>query len=159
MNWHDDVPLDPHYFVYPFMHSQGGVAAYQGYNNSHVDELIEAGIMTGDEEIRRQIYYELQDIYHADCPSVPLAQKIGYHFELGTMFGANGIVGWYYNPAYPVQQTYQGIYAYPLWKWNYLVGDVNYDGKVDMKDLGHAAKNYGKTSPPWQPPPEIPTLL
>jgi len=77
-----------------------------------------------------------------------LDQAIGRHFE------RDWIVGWYYNP------IYSGNYPANTWKWyytpqaqletyapfpvcNHLGYDVNYDGKVDMKDIGVTAKSFG----------------
>jgi hypothetical protein len=97
-----------------------------------------------------------------DCPSVPIAQPIGRHFE------RDWVVGWYYNPLYggSYWSTDEAIYFYPLWKWyycphagfgttpthptaNYLPYDVNYDGKVNMQDIGMGAYNFGgKYEPP-----------
>lgn len=103
VGWGFDYP-DPHNFVDPFMHSQGGFASWQSYSNSYVDELIEDGVREIDPENRRDIYYELQSIYHDDVPSVPLYQPYGRHWE------RDWVQGWYYNP------TYYGNYYYHLWK-------------------------------------------
>jgi hypothetical protein len=94
-----------------------------------------------------------------DCPSFTLDQAIGRHFE------RDWVVGWYYNPAYP------GEYFYNMWKWYYppislldnstnpppatsvpsfnLPADINYDGKVNMKDIGVVARGFdSKFGPP-----------
>jgi len=103
IGWLADFP-DPHNFVHPYMHSRGTFAAWQRYENPHVDELIEKGIRTSDPEERREIYYELQKIYFEDCPSVMLYQPVGRHYE------RDWVQGWYYNPIYP------GVYFYALSK-------------------------------------------
>jgi len=95
---------DPHNFAFAFMYSQGVFASKQGYRNATVDTLVEQGIRQTDVEQRRQIYYELQSLYHEDCPSVPLAQARGRHFE------RDWVQGWYYNP------LLCGNYYYALWK-------------------------------------------
>jgi len=48
MGWLADY-ADPHDFVFPFMHTYGTFSAWQRYSNPRVDELIEAGIATGDD--------------------------------------------------------------------------------------------------------------
>ena len=100
---------DPHNFAFPFMHSQGSFASArsqygQSYRNATLDALVEAGIRQTDVDQRRQIYYELQSLYHEDCPSVPLSQPRDRHFE------RDWVQGWYYNP------LYSGNYYYQLWK-------------------------------------------
>jgi hypothetical protein len=91
-----------------------------------------------------------------ECPSVPILLPIGRHYE------RDWLVGWYYNP------IYSGFYGYNLWKWYYveeslqasakqpysslLPVDINYDGKVDMKDISKAAKGFGANyGPPVHP--------
>jgi hypothetical protein len=37
-------------------------------------------------------------------------------------------------------------------KWVYRC-DFNNDRKIDMKDIGGVAQNFGKTSSVWTPPP------
>lgn len=103
IGWLADFP-DAHNFVYPFMHSKGTYAAWQGYSNPHVDELIERGITETDPNARRDIYYELQKIYYEEVPSFALPQALGRHWE------RDWLKGWYYNPIYP------GIYFYVLSK-------------------------------------------
>jgi len=103
IGWLADYP-DPHNFVQPFMHSKGTFAAWQGYSNPEVDALIEEGIKTIDPAQREAIYKKLAEIYYEDCPSVPLAQPLGRHYE------RDWVQGWYYNPIFP------GVYCYPIWK-------------------------------------------
>jgi len=122
-----------------------------------MDALIDAGIHEADPDGRAAIYHDVQQLAVDDCPSVPLYDAIGRHFE------QTWVVGWYYNPSYP------GIYFYNLWKWyycphstydvcpghpiaNHLSYDGNYDGKVDMKDIGFICQAYGATYGPPQHP-------
>ena len=147
IGWLADYP-DPHNFAFPFYHSQGTFAEWQGYNNPTMDALIEEGIRESDPETRCQIYHDVQVLAVQDCPSVPLYDSIGRHFEVAW------VAGWFYNIIAP------GFYFYNLWKWwylphstydefppytvsNRLPSDVNYDGKVDMKDIGYIAQGYG----------------
>lgn len=103
LGWLFDYP-DPHNFIYEFMHSNGAFSHYQRYSNETVDALIEEGLSTMNITRRCEIYYELQSIYHNECPSVPAAQSLKRHWERAW------VRGWYYNPAYP------GNYFYHLWK-------------------------------------------
>jgi len=135
MGWLADY-ADPENFVRPFMHSSYCFASWQRYGNETIDDLIEEGVRTINTTRRREIYYELQRIYHEDCPSVPLDQPTGFHFE------RDWVQGWYYNPIYP------GLYFYPLWKQETIQGDVNYDGTVDMKDIGFICRAYGSAYGP-----------
>jgi peptide/nickel transport system substrate-binding protein len=95
---------DPHNFAYGFMYSAGIFAQMQLYSNSTIDSLIAQGIRTMNETARREIYYELQRLYHEDCPSVPTYQPIGRRFE------RTWVQGWYFNPLLP------GNYFYTQWK-------------------------------------------
>ena len=72
--------------------------------NPKVDEDIEKGIRTIEPAKRKDIYYELQEIYYEDVPSVVLYQGLGRHYE------RTWVQGWYYNPIYP------GLYFYVLSK-------------------------------------------
>ncbi len=103
IGWLADYP-DPYNFVFPYMHSSGTFAAWQGYSNPHVDELVEELITTSDQNRRIEICRELTQIYYEEVPSFIIYQPLGRHYE------RTWVHGWYYNPIYP------GIYAYPLWK-------------------------------------------
>jgi len=156
IGWIADYP-DPHNFAFAFYYSLGAFAIWQLYENPEMDALVEAGIRAPEGPERAQIYHDIQVLAVEDCPSIPINQEIGRHFE------RSWVVGWYYNPIYP------GIYAYNLWKWYYLPHaqsdttpthptcnrlpyDVNYDGKVDAKDIGVVGKSFGSSpGPPMHP--------
>jgi len=121
-----------------------------------MDSLIEQGLSTPDGSARQAIYTQIQRLAIADCPSFTLDQAVDRHFE------RDWVIGWYYNPGYP------GIKFYNLWKWyyvphalldnstqpssSYLPSDVNYDGIVNMKDIGTVAKSFGASyEPPLNP--------
>ena len=36
-----------------------------------------------------------------------------------------------------------GVYAYTMWKWSYIDGDVNFDGKVSMSDIVAVVTYFG----------------
>jgi len=152
IGWLADYP-DAHNFAYAFYYSEGAFAVWQLYKNPDMDALVEKGIRTPDGPERAKIYHDIQVLAVQDCPSVPIDQAIGRHFE------RSWVVDWYYNPIYP------GVYAYNLWKWyyipqveqagtptypinNYLPYDVNYDGSVDGKDIGIVAKAFGSDPGP-----------
>jgi len=127
--WLADYP-DPHNFVYAFMHSTGTFSVLQDYGNATVDTLVEEGLKMMNTSRRREIYYELQQIYHDECPSVAIYQPIGRHWE------RTWVQGWYYNPAYP------GLYFYHLWKEDLPPEDLNLDGTVNILDVGVAAEAF-----------------
>lgn len=101
IGWMADYP-DPDNFVFPFMHTDGTFAHWQGYSNPEVDALIEAGKFELDPAARQAIYYEIQDWYYEDAPGIMMAQ--GFARKYFTKY----IHGFYYNPMNPV-------YPGPLW--------------------------------------------
>jgi len=107
IGWLADYP-DPHNFVQPFMHSAGAFSAWQGYSNPTVDNLIMQGISEIDPAKRQQIYYQLQQIYHDDVPSVPIDQALGRHYE------RDWVHGWIYNPIWPGEPALCDPYL--MWK-------------------------------------------
>ena len=144
--WLADYP-DPHNFAYPYYYTYGNFAYRAQYSNPQMDALIDEGIRTPDGPARAAIYNQIQQLAIEDCPNIPLAVAVGRHFEQAW------VCGWYYNPAYP------GVYAANLWKWYYtphaqqdtltnatadlLPYDVNYDGKINMFDIGATAASFG----------------
>ena len=155
VGWLADYP-DPHNFAYPYYYSSGNFAARAHYSNPVMDALIDQGIRQSDYQERDLTYASIQQLAIDDCPNVPLASATGRHFEW------TWVCGWYYNPIYP------GVYAANLWKWYYtpyaqldtvtnatanlLPYDVNYDGKINMYDIGAAAICFGAAyGPPISP--------
>jgi peptide/nickel transport system substrate-binding protein len=152
IGWMADYP-DPHNFAFPFYHSQGTFAAAQNYDNPTMDALIETGIRAAP-ALRCAIYDSIQSLARQETPSFPIYDAIGRHFE------RDWVCGWYYNT------IYSGTLFYNLWRWYYqpqaaasyapyvvsnrYPSDVNYDGKVDMKDVGWVCKAYGSY---YGPPP------
>jgi len=163
IGWLADFP-DPHNFAFPFAHSLGTFAAYQGYKNARVDALIDAGIKMSDDTLayngeldkpdprpyfnqpgsippdtrwpRRSIYYELQAIAQDDAASVALVQALGRHFE------QQWVRGWYYNPIDP------GLNYNRFWKAKTHYGDVNNDGSVNSLDAAFVSGH-------WYSPPSV----
>jgi parallel beta-helix repeat protein len=116
---------DPHNFVYAFMYSGGTYPQWQMYSNETIDNLMRAGIGTMNETARRQIYYELQSLYHEDCPSVSLFQTMGRRFE------RDWVQGWYYNPL-----LWMANYFYVQWKGSMLASTM-YSWPMFHHDLSH----------------------
>jgi peptide/nickel transport system substrate-binding protein len=116
---------DPHNFVYGFMYSDGEFAKRQVYSNEMIDNLMRAGIGTMNETVRRQVYYEIQMVYHEDCPSVPLYQSIGRRFE------RDWVRGWYYNPL-----LWSMNYFYVQWKGS-IPTSTRYSWPMFHHDLTH----------------------
>jgi len=94
-----------------------------GLNNTYVDTLIEQAAR-GDPEQRLAMYSELEDVYYAATPSVPLAQPKARYWERDWM------QGWYYNA---IGLGGCGVYVYRVWKG--LDADTNGDGEVDGTDI------------------------
>jgi peptide/nickel transport system substrate-binding protein len=110
LGWMADF-ADPHNFVFAFMASTGPLSAFQNYNNPLVDNLISSGIVEPDPAKRQAIYYQLQQIYYDDVPSLMVDQAIGVHVE------RDWVNGWYYNVLIP--GTPWGGDYYPVWKGYY----------------------------------------
>jgi len=75
IGWGADY-ADPHNFMYTFMHSQGVYGRYMGYKNDKIDMLCEKGIDVIDPEKRKEIYFELQDLWYKEAIAIPLYQQI-----------------------------------------------------------------------------------
>jgi len=88
--WNPDF-ADPHNLAIAFMYSTGYYAKFQNYCNETIDELVRAGIAETRELNRRDIYFELQRLYHEECPGFPLTQVRARRFE------RDWVRGWYYN--------------------------------------------------------------
>jgi peptide/nickel transport system substrate-binding protein len=133
LGWSADY-LDVHNFAYPVLYSGAEtLVSYQNYKNQTINELIENGAHLPDGPLRQAIYYQLESLYYEDVPSVPL------YATVTRCYMRDWVYGYYYNALYP------GIFAYNIWKWDYLKGDINYDGKVDIKDISSAAQSFGAT--------------
>jgi peptide/nickel transport system substrate-binding protein len=96
--------LDPHNFMFTFMHTYGSFSYFQAYSDPHVDALLDEGMMSTNTTRRVEIYQELEEIYIRDVPSVCHTQPLGRHWE------RTWVYGWYYNAIYP------GYYFKHYWK-------------------------------------------
>jgi peptide/nickel transport system substrate-binding protein len=92
IGWLPDYP-DADNFVTPFMHStKGTFAAWAHYENEQVDELIDEAATTLDTEVRKEKYYQLQDLYLEDVVSVMTHQPQNWRFY------RSWIQGNFFNP-------------------------------------------------------------
>jgi len=148
IGWLQDFS-DPDNFARPYMHSEGDFTYFQNYNNPYVDQLLDWGIHNATylpsgapNPAREWCYKQLQRIYMEDVPSFTLDQPFG-RFWCRTW-----VKGWYYNALRP------GNYYYDMWKQDTGLGgkpedvvntvcDLNFDNKVDMKDIGISIKAFG----------------
>jgi peptide/nickel transport system substrate-binding protein len=96
---------DPHNFAFPFMYSQGFFTNLQNYCNETIDTLVREGINTMNYTERKETYYELQRVYHEDCPNVPLFQPRDRRFQ------RDWVQGWFYNTLLG-----EANYYYTQWK-------------------------------------------
>jgi hypothetical protein len=129
-------------FMFRYMDSVGEYAMHTGYSNLTVDALLQqtaynfnnATILTAD-------YYRLEQIYYNDVPSVTLIVPVGTGFE------RDWVQGHYYNPLRTEEAADTtcdpGIYAYNLWKYNAIPGDVDRLGSVNMEDVIDVLKAFG----------------
>jgi len=115
---------DPDNFCEPYQASWGAfcygqfepAANAQPEDQAGTDDLINAAMVEPDYNIRKQMYWDLQELYWEQVPSFPLCQPFGRRFA------RDWVQGWYYNSLYP------GLYAYDLYKST--ASTVNVD--VDM---------------------------
>jgi len=82
-------------FIVPFMHSQGGYAAYQGYGDAALDADIKAALEDSNSTTQLAKYYALQERYYQDAPGIALAQPVARRYFTGH------ISGFTYNPVDP----------------------------------------------------------
>jgi peptide/nickel transport system substrate-binding protein len=91
--WLADYP-HPDNFVIPFMASHSVFAWFQGYGYPELDQLIEDAFRELDPEMQQDMYYELQERYYEDPPSIMLCQP------LGRRYFTKYIEGFYFNPMF-----------------------------------------------------------
>jgi len=144
VGWAADFP-DPNDFAFPFYGSGGSYGLWQLYHDPAMDAAITKGALDTTDAARQADYNIVQQLAVSDNPSFMVGQATGRHFE------QDWVTGYYYNDVYPDE------YFYNLWKWQYtpwanlhttttgynLPADVNYDGKIDIKDVHAAAAAYG----------------
>jgi len=116
--------VDIHLFAQYIMYSKGSYLQCQKYANPTLDQLVEAGITAPEGPQRQAIYYEAQRIYFEEAIGCPFAVPIS------RQYAREWVAGRYYH------SLAVGMpYAYVLWKWEYIRGNVNCDDKVFMDDI------------------------
>ena len=91
VGWVADYP-HPDNFLHAFMVSSGPFADFQGYGDLELDEVIEQAFKESDPTVQRSLYYQLQERYYEDAPSIMLCQQLVRRYFSGT------IEGFYFNP-------------------------------------------------------------
>jgi peptide/nickel transport system substrate-binding protein len=124
-------------YAHVTMHSEGFLPMCQRYTNPEADVLVPDGLRTPDGPLRQAIYYRFEELYYNDIPSIPL------YVTTKRAYSRSWLNGQYCNPIYM-----SCIYAYNLWKWEYLGGDVNYDGKTSLEDITSILDSFGSTATP-----------
>jgi peptide/nickel transport system substrate-binding protein len=105
------------------------------------DQLIALAIKTPDGPLRATLYHDLEAIYLADCPSLPVAEP------LGRRFCKYWVKGWYYDGLYP------STYFYNIYKEDACWCDVTGltmgvpDGVDNMRDIGWITSHFGARAP------------
>ena len=109
-----------------------------GYNNPEVTELVDEAYMELNMTKKKEIAFELQEILCEDQPVVWLASPKTFRL---------------------FRDTVQGTEDYPDLRkvWIGLLGDLNYDGIVDIRDIYIVARAFGKREgdPGWDPTIDI----
>ena len=80
--------------LFGFMVSYGFFAQFQGYGYPELDQLIENAFKELDPAVQQDMYYELQQRYYDDAPSIMLCQP------LGRRYFTKYIHGFYFNPMF-----------------------------------------------------------
>ncbi len=97
---------DAHNFVFPILHSNGTFARAQKYENESLDSLIERAIAAPSRTERQSLYDEVINMYHAEAPSVILAQPVNVYLM------RDWVDGFEFNP----MKACYSMYAYYLSK-------------------------------------------
>jgi peptide/nickel transport system substrate-binding protein len=165
IGWLVDYP-DADNFAFPFMHTYGTFSAWQGYSNSRVDDLIEAGALMPEDSAAYAGELDLPDLASLNAAfnnagGIPPdtrwpRRSIYYEIQaiyrddvpgfcmsqaIGRPFQLAWTRGWYYNPVYP------GGYFYHRWKTVTHFGDANNDGVVGVADGATVSGSWTKPSP------------
>jgi len=172
IGWLVDYP-DADNFAFPFMHSQGTFAVFQGYGNPRVDALIQAGALMPDDTAVYNGELNLPDPRTAmnNYNAAEIAADPTSHIPPDTRWPRRSI---YYElqsiyvedvPGFCLEQAimrhweqawmrgwyynpvYPGIYAYHRWKAKTHFGDANNDGVVNVVDAATVSASWTKPIP------------
>ena len=94
VGWGADYP-HAHNFIYPFMHSTGTFSEWQSYGYPVLDAKIEAALLETNPATQETLYFELQQIFYDDAPSIMLYQPAGRRYF------TKYISGFVFNPMTP----------------------------------------------------------
>jgi len=138
----------------PYMHSYGDFSYFCNYTadngwastvgprtNLTKDFLIDLAVKTPDGSEREDMYKDLDDIYIADNPNMPIVQAFGRRWA------KYWVRGWYHNSLYPSHKYYK------LFKMNTCWSDVTSpavgkpEGVTNMRDIGYIADHFGAKAP------------
>jgi peptide/nickel transport system substrate-binding protein len=92
IGWIFDYP-HPDDVAVPFMASYGVIAEWQGYGYPELDQSIEEAFKELDPAVQQDMYYEIQERYYEDAPSIVLCQSLSRRYFTKYMHG------FYFNPA------------------------------------------------------------
>ncbi|HNW43724.1 MAG TPA: ABC transporter substrate-binding protein, partial [Elusimicrobiales bacterium] len=101
--WTGDYP-DPHNFVFPFYHSKGRYAGFQGYANPGLDKLIDDAVSKTSVAERQELYFKIQKIAYDEAIQLYTVHPKGLYAL------RDNVTGFYDNA------VFMGIYFYPLGK-------------------------------------------
>lgn len=87
IGWAPDY-ADPDNYALPFVKSTGTFMLASGYNNSVVDDLVNAGKTETDPVIRQQIYNDMQEIIAHDQPSIYMYQPSEFRVRRAWLAGS-----------------------------------------------------------------------
>ncbi|MFC1927940.1 ABC transporter substrate-binding protein, partial [Chloroflexota bacterium] len=91
IGWLADYP-HPDNFVVPFMASYSAFAWFQDYGYPELDQLIEDAFSEIDPAVQKDLYYEIQERYYENAPSIMLCQPFSRRYF------TKYIEGFYFNP-------------------------------------------------------------
>jgi ABC-type transport system substrate-binding protein len=86
--WYPDY-IDPDDYTTPFLDSIGGGWLHDGYNNTHMDQLIAQARQTSDPTQRADLYKQVQDLMVQDAPVVPVFQGSAWAVTKPDVTGVN----------------------------------------------------------------------
>lgn len=90
--WVEDIH-DPHNWVQPFtVGTYAGRQALPDDLKAQFQKLVTAGVMASDPKEREKIYFDLQELHHAEAIQVTLSQQTDVRYE------QRWVEGWYHNP-------------------------------------------------------------
>jgi hypothetical protein len=130
--------VDIHDFLFPYAASEGtyGKAQRIGAYHNEVDVIdadLKDAARTPDGPVRQALYYDAEAKLYTLNPTVFILVPIGRGYQRV----------WDQGFALIYMSLMPGLYGCWLWKWLYLRGDVDYDGKVTMGDVVYILDAFG----------------